>query len=700
MAAYPTPQDWTQVPTEFGMGWTDQYGNLTWDQPAGWAPPAPVEQPWSPYTPSGNDQGGYVDPHGNTVYDPQAGVYGALTPDQFAQFHQPYANTPGVLAPEEFLQAGWTPEAYARGMVYAGSDNPIEAGRSFNPMSRSIDILDAFMNQPTLLDARGGQTFDWRNIPQIEQAYDVYGERAKAQAQQAHDVNTNTGGIIGGLGWQELLKGLSVMAPGIMAIAAPAVAAGSLGAGLAAAETGTMSLAPFATRALGIIDPRLGQIAGLANSGVGMFGVGVAPEQIGMDDLWGGDLDVGNNMPTAPQWGMDELWGPDLDVGNNMPTAPQWGMDELWGPDLGGSAPSVPQIGMDALWGPDLDVGSNVAPAPQVAAAAPAAPATESKPENQPLTEGGVTAGDLFKYAKLAYGLYQQLSGGGGGDVARRTQAVVDKQYANEQERSAAYSAYAQELLGFIPSVSEAYAMDPQNVRTAFGDTFIDPNTGEVRYQLTPGTQEFYDALMQNANDTLSQALGTDVDALTEKEFNKAIEQLQGKRDKDLAAITRALYARGLLGLMSYQGSGKNLLTGETESWQLAEGQGANPYFAAYEAQIARENAELAKQSRDDADNYVQELLNHSGGLLGQAQDIDEGMLSALFNAGEYTDEFGEVKQRRARGLYDLIAGPDGAFLSQLTGMLPTGKAAAALVGQQSAEDIRRNAILRGIFEE
>jgi hypothetical protein len=684
---------WTPTTYEDGSGasspvWVDELGNLSWSQPAGWAPPADEASPWSPYTPSGNDQGGYVDPFGNTVYDTQSNLYGALSLDQLNGIGADFADVPGVQGFEQFVQAGWTPEAYARGLVYAGSDDPVEAGRSFNDMSRTTDILDAYMNQPALLDARGGQTFDWRNIPAIRQAYDAAGESAKAKAQQSFDVNT------AGTDWAELALG----AAGVWAAPLAGIAMG----GAAAAP----ALAGMGTRALGFINPALGQIAGLANMGAGMLGLSGSVPQVGMDDLWGGDLDYSS------------LAYGDVDFGpfNEMTAAElsSW-LDGADASDqLGSGVANEVQRWVDAGMPAIESFNWSSAPAAAVATdltrqAPDALGATEQPveaeqpapaPEEQPVTTGGVTAGDLFKYAKLAYGLYQQLGGGSGGDVARRAQAVVDKQYANEQERSAAYSTYAQELLGFIPSVSEAYALDPQNVHTAFGDTFVDPNTGEVRYQLSPGTQEYYDALMQSANDTLSQALGTDVDALTEKEFNKAIEQLQGKRDKDLAAITRALYARGLLGLLSYQGSGKNLLTGETESWQLEEGQGANPYFAAYEAQIARENADLAKQSRDEADNFVQQLLNHSGGLLGQAQDIDNGMLGALFDSGEYTDEFGEVKQRRARGLYDLIAGPEGAFLSQLTGMLPAGKAAAALAGQQSAEDIRRNAILRGLFEE
>lgn len=302
----------------------------------------------------------------------------------------------------------------------------------------------------------------------------------------------------------------------------------------------------------------------------------------------------------------------------------------------------------------------------------------------------------ILQVAKTLFGLL----GGEGKAQEKALRKVTEREYANEEERSAAYYAYAQELLGYVPSVSEAYAMDPQNVNTQFGSTFIDPETGEVRYELTPGTQAYHDALMKGAKDALDAGLGVDTDQLTAEQLGKAIASLQGKRDKDMATLTRALYARGLLGLVTYQGAGKNLLTGETETWSLEEGQGANPYFAAEMARRERENYDLAKLSRGEAENYMTKLLNHSGGLFGKAKDVDQQMIEALFQAGERTDEAGNVKKRKGKGLFDLVAGPGGAYMQQLMGSLPSGKAAAGLADADLIEAAMREEAIRRFMEE
>lgn len=273
--------------------------------------------------------------------------------------------------------------------------------------------------------------------------------------------------------------------------------------------------------------------------------------------------------------------------------------------------------------------------------------------------------------------------------AARGARRVIEREYANEGERQTAYAEYAAQLLSFLPEI-EKLGLDPATLRGAFGEAYVDPETGEVGYRMTAEGQQIYDQMMDAANNALSTALGTDVTKLSEERFNAAMEKLQSKRDADFAALSRALYARGLLGLMTYQEAGVDLLTGQTEAWDLAEGQGANPYMAAYQARVARENADIARGSMNESEAYVESLLNHAGGLLGRGQDIAGGARAALDDLGVYVDENDELKRGKMRGLYSQLVGPGGAYFQRLEGMLPTGRAMAALADVDQAEMAKR----------
>jgi hypothetical protein len=328
--------------------------------------------------------------------------------------------------------------------------------------------------------------------------------------------------------------------------------------------------------------------------------------------------------------------------------------------------------------------------------------APQAEPETAVEAAGGGKNPLTSIAPKMLLQLALKLMGGKGGNQAieRQLREVTEREYATDEERRGAYMAYAQSLMDFIPSVDEAFALDPANANTAFGNVFVDPATGEVRYELEPGTQAYYDALMSKANEAMDQLLGADTQKMTAEEFDKAVKTLESKREADFAKLTRILYARGLLGLITYQGSAQNLITGREESYALGEGQGANPYIASYLAGIERENRELANQSRASSESYLQQLMNHSGGMLGKAVDVSNDMLRAALGLGESVDAASEAKQRKMRGLYGLLAGPGGANAARLLGSLPGDRVASALADADQAEIAQIEALRRGMFGE
>ena len=283
-----------------------------------------------------------------------------------------------------------------------------------------------------------------------------------------------------------------------------------------------------------------------------------------------------------------------------------------------------------------------------------------------------------------------------GTDEARRAthnaDRVVRRAYSNEAERQRAYAQHAADLLATMPEF-EALGLDPRELQTAFGTARVDPATGRVVFEMGEQAGRVFNQLMDAANAVIGRVINADVDKLTAEEFARAVEQLHAKRDKQLADLTRALYARGLLGLLTYEQSGVNPFTGETESWVLPEGQGANPYFAATFAGWERETADLARKSREEAERYLQTALDHAGGLLGRLGTMDTAVLDALGGLGATVDAEQDAKRRRLSGLYSQLVGPGGAHVARLEGMLPSGKLAAALADVDQAELMRRRAM-------
>jgi hypothetical protein len=240
--------------------------------------------------------------------------------------------------------------------------------------------------------------------------------------------------------------------------------------------------------------------------------------------------------------------------------------------------------------------------------------------------------------------------------------AIVNGEYANENARRQAYLDYANRVFGSIPEVADAYQPRFFSENSNMGRIEIDPETGEIRYVMSDEGRAAVDSMLSAADAAISRLLDTDVTALSEAEFAKKIEALREKREADFSKLMRLLYARGMLGVATYGEAGTNLITGRTEAYDLEEGQEANPYLAAYQSAIERENAALAGKSMDDAQDYLDSLLGQSSDAVKQLGARSNSVLDAILGArGRYGANVA-AGQARGNALASLLSSPASLF--------------------------------------
>jgi hypothetical protein len=240
--------------------------------------------------------------------------------------------------------------------------------------------------------------------------------------------------------------------------------------------------------------------------------------------------------------------------------------------------------------------------------------------------------------------------------------AIVNGEYANENARRQAYLDYANRVFGSIPEVADAYQPRFFSENSNMGRIEIDPETGEIRYVMSDEGRAAVDSMLSAADATISRLLDTDVTALSEAEFAKKVEALREKREADFSKLMRLLYARGMLGVATYGEAGTNLITGRTEAYDLEEGQEANPYLAAYQSAIERENAALAGKSMDDAQDYLDSLLGQSSDAVKQLGARSNSVLDAILGArGRYGANVA-AGQARGNALASLLSSPASLF--------------------------------------
>jgi hypothetical protein len=170
---------------------------------------------------------------------------------------------------------------------------------------------------------------------------------------------------------------------------------------------------------------------------------------------------------------------------------------------------------------------------------------------------------------------------------------------------------------------------------------------------IDPKDREAIRRNVETANKLIEELMGADIEDLTAEEFSKRIEMLQSKRAKDFAKLVAALYARGQLGLSNYGEAGVDEVTGAQETYDLADGEAANPFLAARHAGLAREDAAIASSSRADVNEYLDTLLRQITSLVGPGGNDRWANLrnsaGGMFSGAQLDDAAVLEAQRRKR---------------------------------------------------
>jgi hypothetical protein len=219
-------------------------------------------------------------------------------------------------------------------------------------------------------------------------------------------------------------------------------------------------------------------------------------------------------------------------------------------------------------------------------------------------TQRTVSPEQLQRYVKVG----QQVNGILGGDAEGPQAPAADASPEEEQQ-------YYQEIVDYL-------GLDAQTMAEA---------------GLQPGTQEYTDYILDQADAIISQVLGDmDVDA------EDLATQLRTKTTEELQALQRALYIRGQLGQRMGSGTYEDPFTGE-EQEVIGEGT-FDPNTGAYQRGLAQNVNELGGLRGGDAYEYLQGMLGRKGDPFRMQASADERFEQAL-------REQDPEAERRRRGM-------------------------------------------------
>lgn len=154
---------------------------------------------------------------------------------------------------------------------------------------------------------------------------------------------------------------------------------------------------------------------------------------------------------------------------------------------------------------------------------------------------------------------------------------------------------------------------------------------------LTPGTQDYYDYIMQQADQVIQQIAG-DVDV----NGDDLVAQFRGKSQEELEQLQRALYVRGQMDVLTGSGQHTDPFTGESQN-VVAPGAGMfNPNVGAFQRGKAGDVEALRGMPGQEGYDYLQQLLGRNVDLFGM-----DRAASARFERAKLEDD----DTRRRRGM-------------------------------------------------
>jgi hypothetical protein len=170
------------------------------------------------------------------------------------------------------------------------------------------------------------------------------------------------------------------------------------------------------------------------------------------------------------------------------------------------------------------------------------------------------------------------------------------------------------------------------------------------------GMKDLFNKLLAGSNASLSLAGSFDPKVAAAERLT-AMQDLEAPgRAKAQEALLRSMYSKGLLGQTGYGQAG------------APAGQATNPYTAGLSAAQATQDSRLAADSLKQGENYLDQLLKRSTGLLSAASTADARMNPASDTAAINAAKAGALKAKGA-GTSGLLSGAPGMFGSLWKGV-------------------------------
>jgi hypothetical protein len=286
--------------------------------------------------------------------------------------------------------------------------------------------------------------------------------------------------------------------------------------------------------------------------------------------------------------------------------APAW---MKTGPTLAGPASVVGPEGTSTYVGDPTTAaaaGASWSPPSLEQALNPSLTMPDAAPLQQQPAKKDITAQDVQRYAKIAKSVADVVG-------ASKPQGAPERADGQSNEE------YASSLAQYLNL--DAQAMADQG--------------------LTPGSPEYMDYILQQADSVIAQVLG---DANPDSADFAA--QLRTKTAQEMQQLTRALYVRGQLDQMMGAGHYTDPFSGATQD---VIGSGMfNPHVAAFQRGKAQDVTNLAGLRGNDALSKIQGMLGRNSDLWGM-----QGAADARFDQAKLAEEQQQQDElRRRRGMF------------------------------------------------
>lgn len=449
---------------------------------------------------------------------------------------------------------------------------------------------------------------DWRNDPQLAEMWRAGQERAEKEADAIQKSQAKYGG---NFLMNVALPGLMTWAPALGGALAPAAQGAGLG-GMLAGISAANPLPALGLKALGLVNPQLGQIAGLAGGISGLSGMLGGPTISSLTGLGGpGPTQVFGDLIDTPDWAMpDVASAEDAFLGQAL--------NRNYADYLGQIADNADSYLGGAMRDMAPDAGQGAAPTAPTAPTAPAAPEAPAPAGER----GEFDLGKTAKVASSAFSLARQVQSLLGGEDS--PSAAAERRVRPVREEGQTDQQYAQEVADFAVQ-------------------YLDLDTKAMaKAGLKPGSPEYTAYILQQADSVIQQIFSKG--GLEEGETVADLQtQLKDLTRKELLQLDRAMFVRGELGKLMGSGEYLDPFTGQREQ---VEGEGMfSGGRAAYQRGLARSTDELAGLRGSEARRYLGGMLGRKSDLYGLQATQDADLLRARLLADENLSE--EERRRR-----------------------------------------------------